>query len=68
VITTRNERQTQTDGERERRLHSYVAAEAKVRHLINICYISADSKETSVERFGARFCLTQAAVLDCAHG
>ena len=37
VITTRNERQTQTDGERERWLHSYVAAEAKVRHLIYIC-------------------------------
>jgi len=46
VITTRNERQTQTDGERERRLHSYVAAEAKARHLINICYIYPDPKET----------------------
>jgi hypothetical protein len=41
VITTWNERQTQTDGEREWRLHSYVAAEAEVRPLVY-----ADSKET----------------------
>jgi len=48
VITTRNQRQTQTDGEPERRLHSYVAAEAEMRHLIDIYlgYIDADSKGT----------------------